>query len=119
MHNYNFLVFEMSAKTGENIDKIFYTSISKLPIFEGYSGDPEEIVCQLAQENNEKDKPSFLGGDNSLYNSNGISLESAKSRQIDTSGMNSSQNRGDISLKSTGQGEQGYHDFKKRKDCKC
>jgi len=110
----------MSAKSGDNLSKVFYTAISMLPIFETYTGEQEEIVQQLEQENQEKQNYySENINSSSLYNTNGISLESAKAGQVDYS-SNSHTNNRDISLKiTTSQGEKEFHEFQQRKKCKC
>lgn len=110
-YTYNFLTFEISAKTGDSLSKAFYTSISMLPIFEGYSGEQDSIVKQLEDENSDKhsnyDSNSF---------SNGFPLESAKGNL-----GNESYNK-EFSLKiADSELQKDYQDFKrkKNKDCKC
>lgn len=111
---YDYLVFEISAKSGENVCKAFYSAICLLPIFEDFTGSTEEIIKQLELENTEKQ--NYFDHSNSY--SNGVSLETAKAKHIEPS-LNDS-NQKEISLKiSDSDGLKQYHVFQKRKNCKC
>jgi hypothetical protein len=110
--HYNYVSFIISAKTGENISKVFYYSISLLPIFEEFTGYKEDIIKQLEIENIEK--PNYFET-NSF--SNGVCLETAKAKNLD---KKEEENNNEISLKiADSSGVVEYHNFNKKKRCKC
>jgi hypothetical protein len=53
-------LFEISAKTGENMKNMFYSSVAVLPFFEGYNINMEQIVKEMEVENSEKDGKNNL-----------------------------------------------------------
>jgi|LauGreDrversion4_2_1035121.scaffolds.fasta_scaffold1602742_1 hypothetical protein len=46
--------FEVSAKTGENMKKMVYSSIAELPFFENLK--IEDVITELEQENSQQNK---------------------------------------------------------------
>lgn len=114
---YNHLCFEISAKTGENLTQAFYTAISLLPVFEGYTGSSEDIVKQLEIENLEKQN-QFESNNNSYFN--GISLDTAKPRQGDLNMSESNHHNKDLSIRiSADENQKQFQEFQKGKKCKC
>lgn len=92
---------------------MFYYSISLLPIFEEFTGEREDIVKQLELENIEK--PNYFES-NSF--TNGVSLETAKAKNLDN--RKEEENNNEISLKiADSSGAIEYHNFGKKKNCKC
>ena len=56
----NLLFFEVSAKTGDNVNRMMYTCISKLPFFEQFEiENKEELVKDLEGINNKKELNSI------------------------------------------------------------
>ena len=54
------LFFEVSAKNGENINKMMYTCIAELPFFEPYQDDnKDDLVKELEGGNNKKSQNSI------------------------------------------------------------
>jgi hypothetical protein len=88
----NIFYFEISAKTGENMKKMIYSSIAELPFFEQYKtpGDEDQILNQLEFENSER---------NSGVSGNNLSI-------LDSSRGNIQINRSEITEK-------------KKPECKC
>jgi GTPase SAR1 family protein len=61
----NLLFFEISAKTNENVKKLFYSVIAELPYFEQYNTSKLKLIGELEEENNEsKLGDSVMGVDN-------------------------------------------------------
>ena len=58
------LFFEFSAKSGDGIDKMMYTCISKLPFFEQYKIDNNDILI------NELSRTNGGGNNNKIINNN-------------------------------------------------
>ena len=50
--------FEVSAKNGDNVNKMMYSSISELPFFEQFQVDKEELIKDL-EGNNKKELNSI------------------------------------------------------------
>lgn len=48
---YNMMLFEVSAKTGNCIKKMLYTSVADLPYFEQFNDDLEKVVCEMEINN--------------------------------------------------------------------
>ena len=68
--------FEVSAKTGDGIKNMFYSSVADLSIFEEYHLNKEDLVKELLQENenkkeNKNEKNSILNENFNLTDSNG------------------------------------------------
>jgi len=114
----NYKVYEISAKTGENLKRVFYTAVTTLPAFDGFHGSPEDIINLLEIEN----KDSNNNTNNLLLNqsqTDGINLETGKMKITD---QNSSANRGELSFKvgpSTIHLGDSQDDFPKKKKCNC
>jgi len=56
----NLSLFEISAKTGDNMRNMFYSSVAVLPFFEPFNSTLEQIVKELELENSEKDAKNNL-----------------------------------------------------------
>jgi hypothetical protein len=41
------MFFEISAKTGENVRKMFYSVIAELPFFEEYNTNKAKLISEL------------------------------------------------------------------------
>lgn len=114
--NFNILSFEVSAKDGSNVPRLFFNSVSLLPVFDDYSGSKEEIVNQLENENAERN--NYLEHSSYHSNSGGVSMDSAKARELDQN-MSTSKDK-DFSIKiADSEGQKEYQNFQKRKNCKC
>ena len=53
------LFFEVSAKNGENVNKMMYSSISELPFFEQFQVNKEELIKDLEIGNHKKELNSI------------------------------------------------------------
>ena len=54
------MFFEVSARNGENINKMMYSSIAELPFFEQFQiGNKEQIIKELEGGNNKKEQNSI------------------------------------------------------------
>ena len=53
------LFFEVSAKNGENVNKMMYSSISELPFFEQFQVNKEELIKDLELGNHKKELNSI------------------------------------------------------------
>ncbi len=56
----NLSLFEISAKTGDNMKHMFYSAVGVLPFFEQFDLGLEQIVKELEAENSEKDGKNNL-----------------------------------------------------------
>ena len=56
----NMMFFEVSAKSGENVNKMMYSCIAELPFFEQFQiGDKEQLIKELEGGNNKKEQNSI------------------------------------------------------------
>lgn len=54
------LFFEVSAKNGENVNKMMYSSIAELPFFEQFqAGNKDDLIKELEGGNNKKSQNSI------------------------------------------------------------
>lgn len=56
----NLSLFEISARTGDNMKNMFYSSVAVLPFFEGYNVTLEQIVKEMELENSEREGKNNL-----------------------------------------------------------
>ncbi len=103
-------VYRISAKTGENIQKAFYTTISTLTAFDDFNGDKENLLELLEIENKQE-------SNNYSYSSNNrdiISLETGKNKE-------QTENEGKFKIKegSNNIASHDNHTFPKKKSCNC
>lgn len=110
-----FKVFEISAKTGENINNLFFESVTTLSAFEGYSGDHLQLLKQLEEENNLTDKQSSYF---SNTNKDAINLETGKAKITDSNSFSKDATSINIKIKGSNKEQQDCHEFPK-KECKC
>ena len=69
------MFFEASAKNGENVNKMMYSSIAELPFFEQFQfGNKEDLIKELEGGNNKKEQQ------NSIYD---IVKEQQNEKQVD------------------------------------
>ena len=62
----NIFYFEISAKTGENITKLIYTSVAELPFFEQFKVSHEDVQIFNELENENSEKNTGSSGANNL-----------------------------------------------------
>ena len=82
------MFFEVSAKTGENVNKMMYSCIAELPFFEQFQIDnKEQLIKELEGGNNKKEQ-------NSIYD---IVKEQKNEKQADLNvqGQNQNTNQND------------------------
>ena len=69
------MFFEASAKNGENVNKMMYSSIAELPFFEQFQfGNKEDLIKELEGGNNKKEQQ------NSIYD---IVKDQRNEKQVD------------------------------------
>lgn len=110
-----FKVFEISAKTGETINQMFYEAVSTLTAFEGYVGDHTQLIKQLEEENSVIDKQSSYF---SNTNKDAISLETGKAKPTDSNSFSKDHISINIKIKDPSKESTDFHEFPK-KECKC
>lgn len=108
-------VFEISAKTGENINQMFYEAVTTLSAFEGYAGEQSQLLRQLEEENCVIDKQSSYF---SNTNKDAISLETGKAKITESNSLSKDTTNINIKIKSLGKEQIDFHEFPK-KECKC
>ena len=55
------MFFEASAKNGENVNKMMYSSIAELPFFEQFQfGNKEDLIKELEGGNNKKEQQNSI-----------------------------------------------------------
>jgi len=80
----NMMFFEVSAKSGENVNKMMYSCIAELPFFEQFQiGNKEQLIKELEGGNNKKEQ-------NSIYD---IVKEQKNEKQVDLKVQNQEQNK--------------------------
>ena len=109
-NNVSLEVYRISAKTGENILKTFFTTISTLTAFDDYSGTKEKLIEILENENKQESH-------NYSYSSNNrdiISRETGKNKE-------QTENEGKLKIKegSNHIASHDNHTFPKKKPCNC
>ena len=77
----NLFYFETSARTGEGIKYMLYSSLSELPYFEQFKEEKEKIISELEEGN--KDNYENLPTDVILPNENKIIVNNQKSEKSD------------------------------------
>lgn len=107
--------FEISAKTGDNVSSLFYSSISTLNPFNEFEGNKEKLIQFLEEENKHEVSALYSSNNRDVLNIT-TRKENDKSRQ-NTSKLQDGEYRFQLN-KEKEIAEVQKHDFPKRK-CNC
>ena len=112
--SYNLRVYRVSAKTGENVNKMFYSLIAHLPAFEKYDGDKETLINNLEKENIEETSFINLKREESInFNLDTLKKEDDEEGEVDAKTNNFDNKEIKFSIKQKGK------DNTKGNKCKC
>jgi Ras-related protein Rab-6A len=112
--SYNLKVYRVSAKSGDNINKMFYSLIAQLPAFEKYDGDREALINILEKDNLEETSFINLKREESI-NFNLDTLKKDDEEEIENDGKTNNFDNKEIKFSIKQKGK----DNAKINKCKC